>query len=151
MTELRDLKDLLTHGIQVLYSTEKLLLAGMPRMMEKAYNEELKAAFAQHLKETEQQVQRLEQAAKLLNIDPDGDSSTGIKGLIAEGEKVMHKDAAEPVLDAALIAGAQKIEHYEIAGYGTVVYMAEELGFAEVAQLLQQTLDEEKHTDSLLN
>lgn len=151
MAQLQNLQDLFVHGMQALYSAETQLVASMPRMMENTQNEELRTAFTTHLEETKQQIQRLEQAAQMLGVDPNGEENVALQGLIAEGQKLMQKDAAPEVLDAALIAGAQKIEHYEIAGYGTAVYLANELGHNEVAQLLQQTLDEEKKTDRLLN
>jgi ferritin-like metal-binding protein YciE len=151
MADLKTMQDLLHHELQVLYSGEKLIVAGLPRMIQHATNAELKQAFAQHLEETKRQAERLEQIAQMLNINPQGDGNPSLKGLIAEGEKVMHKDADPDVLDATLIASAQKIEHYEIAGYGTARYLAQMLGQAQVAQLLSQTLEEEKKTDTILN
>ena len=151
MAELKDLRDLLAHEVQVLHSAEKLLVAGLPRMIAKAQSHELQAAFRKHLTETELQITRLEQVADLLGIDTDGDASAGIKGLIAEGEKVMHKDASPEVMDAALICGAQKIEHYEIAGYGTAVYLAYELGEQAAGRILEGILEEEKRTNEILN
>ncbi|MGY2131184.1 YciE/YciF ferroxidase family protein [Hymenobacter sp. HD11105] len=151
MADLRTLEDLLTHEIQCLHSAETLLLSGgMPRMVQKTENQELKEAFELHMKETEQQVERLKQAAQILGIDPDGDASAGMKGLIADGEKAMHKDAEPEVLDAALIGGAQKIEHYEIASYGTAIALARQLGRQEIASLLHTSLEEEKKTDQIL-
>lgn len=151
MKELKNLHDLLCHEVQVLYSAEKQIFAGLTRMIKKTYNLELKAAFQQHLEETGTHIERLERCAQILNIDPDGDGNPAVKGLIAEGEKVMHKDTIPETLDAALIAGAQKIEHYEISGYGTAAYFALELGLTEVAMLLHETLEEEKATDLKLN
>lgn len=151
MADLKTMQDLLHHELQVLYSGEKLIMAGMPRMIQHATNAELKQAFAQHLEETKRQAERLEQIAQMLNIAPEGDGNPSLKGLIAEAEKVMHKDADPDVMDATLIAGAQKIEHYEIAGYGTARYLAQMLGQNQVAQLLNQTLEEEKKTDTILN
>ena len=151
MKELKDLEDLLYHEVQVLYSAESLLIKALPRMVKNANNSELKAAFTQHLEETEIQKQRLEKIAKYLDIDADGDGSPSMKGLIAEGEKLMHKDASPETLDASLIAAAQKVEHYEISSYGTAATLAEELGFQFVAELLHQTLQEEKDTDTKLN
>jgi ferritin-like metal-binding protein YciE len=151
MADLRTLEDLLAHEIQCLHSAETLLLSGgMPRMVQKTENQELKEAFELHMKETEQQVERLKQAAQMLGIDPDGDASAGMKGLIADGEKAMHKDAEPEVLDAALIGGAQKIEHYEIASYGTAIALARQLGRQEIASLLHTSLEEEKKTDQIL-
>jgi ferritin-like metal-binding protein YciE len=151
MADLKNLQDLLHHEIQVLYSAETQLIAAMPKMAKNAHDQQLKNAFEMHLEQTKQQKERLEQAAKILGIDPDGDGCPSMKGLIAEGEKVMHKDATPEALDAALISGAQKIEHYEISGYGTAAHLAEGLGLNEVHQLLSQTLNEEKNTDEKLN
>jgi|SRR6476661_6120318 len=151
MKELKDLRDLLCHEIQVLHNGEKLILKGLERMISKAHNPELKAMFEKHFNETEMHISRLEQVAGLLDLKPSGDDSAGIKGLIAEAEKTIHKDASPEVLDAALIAGAQKIEHYEIAGYGTALCYAQELGNHPVANILMQTLEEEQATDTLLN
>ncbi len=151
MKELKDLSDLLGHEVQVLYEGEQLIIAALPRMIQKSNNEALKAALAQHLEETQIQKQRLEQAARLLNISPEGDGNPSLKGLIAEGEKVFHKDTHPDTLDAAIIAGVQKVEHYEISGYGSAAYYAEELGLQSVADLLRQNLAEEKATDARLN
>lgn len=151
MKELKNLEDLLAHEIQVLYDGEKMLLAGLKKMAKKATNPELKEVFEMHLEESKQHVERLELAAKRLKVSPDGDSNPSMKGLIAEGEKVMHKDVNPETLDATLIAAAQKIEHYEISGYGTAAHYAEELGFHEVAGILRQTLSEEQAADTKLN
>jgi ferritin-like metal-binding protein YciE len=151
MADLRDLTDLLYHEIQVLYAGEELLIDALPRMASKANDSTLKAAFEMHLDETKQQRERLKQAADLLSIDPDGDGNPSMKGLIAEGEKVMHKDASPEALDAALISCAQKVEHYEISGYGTAAHLADGLGLKMVAELLRQTLQEEQNTDTKLN
>jgi ferritin-like metal-binding protein YciE len=151
MAALKNLQDLLHHEIQVLYSAENQLIKAMPRMAQKAHDQQLKNAFEMHLEQTKQQKERLKKAADLLGIDPEGDKCDSMAGLIAEGEKVMHKDATPQALDAALICGAQKIEHYEIAGYGTAAHLAEGLGLNEVHQLLSQTLNEEKNTDEKLN
>jgi ferritin-like metal-binding protein YciE len=151
MADLKTMQDLLHHELQVLYNGEQLIIAGLPRMIQHATNEELKNAFAQHLEETRRHAERLEQVAQMLNIKAEGDGNPSLKGLIAEGEKVMHKDADPDVMDATLIAGAQKIEHYEIAGYGTARYLAQMLGQTQVAEILAQTLEEEKKTDTILN
>jgi ferritin-like metal-binding protein YciE len=150
-SEIRDLRDLLHHEVQALHSAEKLITAGLPRMIQNASSPELKQAFQKHLAETEDQVKRLEEVAALLKIDASGDKNLGMAGIIAEGEQVMHKDATPEALDAALICGAQKVEHYEIAGYGTAVYLAHELGFEEAASILESILNEEKKTNQILN
>ena len=135
-----------------MYSGEKLITVGLPRMIAKTQNEALKNAFKKHLNETMLQAERLEDVAKILGIDIDDEATNpGIAGIIAEGELVMHKDATPEVLDATLIAGAQKIEHYEIAGYGTAVYLAHHLGLTSVARILEGILDEEKKANEILN
>lgn len=151
MKELKDLNDLLCQEVQALYNAEKLQITGLTRLIEKAENPELRAALSQHLEETHTHKERLEKTLKLLNIDSDEDGNPAIKGLIAEGEKVMHKDSTPEALDATLIAGAQKIEHYEISGYGSAKCYAEELGLDEVANLMNDTLIEEQATDTKLN
>ncbi|MBK0403867.1 DUF892 family protein [Adhaeribacter sp. BT258] len=151
MAELKDLTDLLHHEIQVMYDAENLLLTAIPRMAEKANDAELKAAFMQHLEETKMHKQRLEQAAKLLGIKPDGQDNLGMKGLIAEGEKVMKTNHSAEALDATLIACAQKIEHYEISAYGTASHLALGLALDDVHALLKKTLAEEQATDTKLN
>ena len=151
MAQIKDLRDLLDHEVQAMYSAEKLITAGLTRMIKNASSPELKQAFQTHLDETERQIQRIEQVADLLEIDADGDKNLGMAGIIAEGERVMHKDATPEALDAALICSAQKVEHYEIAGYGTAVYLARELGFDQAATILDGILDEEKKTNEILN
>jgi ferritin-like metal-binding protein YciE len=147
MNELKNLSDLLKHEVQVLYEAEKLQMLALPRMTKKATSSELKAAFQTHLDETKVHVERLEKVAKLLDIDPSADKNPSIVGLVAEGEMVLHKDATPETLDATLISGVQKVEHYEISGYGTAANLAEELGMIQVWELLSQTLKEEKETD----
>jgi len=151
MKELRNLRDLLCHEVQVMYSAEVLAAAGLTRMIDHAHNAELKHAFEKHRTESALQADRLKIVAKELGIDADGEGNPAIKGLLAEGEKVMAKDADPAALDAALIAGAQKIEHYEIAGYGSAVYYARELGLESVARILDGILDEEKRSNEVLN
>jgi ferritin-like metal-binding protein YciE len=151
MKDLKNLNDLLANEVQLLYNTENYQLLGLPRMMKHTQSEELKQALQQHLEETKQQKQRLQRVGELLSIDPDDQGSPGIKGLLFEGEKFLHKDATPETCDAAIIAEVQKVEHYEISGYGTAAYLAEELGFHEVHELLGESLQEEKKTDEKLN
>jgi ferritin-like metal-binding protein YciE len=151
MKQLKDLYDLLNHEVQMLHNVEKHQIAALQRMAKKASNPELQDAFEQHLEETKIHKQRLEVIAKILNIDPEGEGNPAIKGLIAETEKVIHKDATPETLDAALIAGAQKVEHYEISGYGTAAYLAEELGLPRISELLTISLLQEQATDTILN
>lgn len=151
MAQLNNLRDLLNHEVQAMYSAESLITAAMPRMIAKTTSNALQQAFKKHLNETSRQADRLKEVAELLGIDADGDKNLGMAGIIAEGEMVMEKKSTPETLDAALIAGAQKIEHYEISGYGTAVYLAEELGLESVARILGGILDEEKRTNEILN
>src|SRR5688500_14019358 len=155
--KMNSLSNLLAHEIVDLYSAEEQIIEALPKMVEKAQNQDLKKALNQHLKVTEQQRKRLEKIHKLLQQEDDsseeepGDSECmGMKGLIEEGEKAMEEEMEPDVMDAAIIASCQKIEHYEISGYGTACAFARELGLTEVEKLLQQTLDEEYLADDLL-
>ena len=148
--EMESLQDLLLEELKDLYSAEKQLIKAMPKMAKTATSPELKQAFQTHLKETENQVKRLEQVFKSLDEKARAKHCHGMEGLIEEGKEMMAEDMDEDVMDAALIAAAQKIEHYEIASYGTCRTYAELLGNEEAARLLQQTLDEEGKTDKLL-
>jgi ferritin-like metal-binding protein YciE len=155
--KMNSLSNLLAHEIVDLYSAEEQIIEALPLMIEKAQNQELKKALNQHLKVTEQQKKRLEKVHKLLQ-QQDGSSEEelgdteclGMKGLIEEGQKAMEEEMEPEVMDAAIIASAQKIEHYEISGYGTACAFARELGLNDVEKLLQQTLDEEYQADDLL-
>jgi ferritin-like metal-binding protein YciE len=151
MNPIRNLEDLFYHELQVLWSAENLLVEKMPAMIEKATNEGLKNMLAHHYAETQQHKTALEFMCKELNIDPEGDFNPGIKGILEEGEKVMAKDATDEAMDAALIAGAQKVEHYEISGYGSAAYYAEMLGYEGIAARLRLTLEEEQQADTKLN
>lgn len=151
MTEIKNLEQLFYHEIQVLWSAEKMLTEAMPKMIEKAKNSGLKNSLALHLAETDQHLVALENICKQLGIDPQGDFNPGMKGILEEGEKVMAKDATDEAMDAALIAGAQKIEHYEISGYGSAAYYAEMLGLEGIAKRLRLTLAEEQDADTKLN
>ena len=151
MTEIRNLSDLFYHELQVLWSAEKMLLEAMPLMIDRAQNEGLKKMLSMHLAETDQHKVALEGICKQLGIDPEGDYNPGMKGIIQEGEKVMAKDATPEAMDAALITGAQKVEHYEISGYGSAAHYAEMLGYEGIAQRLRLTLGEEQEADTKLN
>lgn len=151
MTQIKDLEQLFYHEIQVLWSAEKMLVEAMPRMIEKAKHPALKQSLALHLAETDQHKVALEQICKQLGLDPGGDFNPGMKGILEEGEKVMAKDATDEAMDAALIAGAQKVEHYEISGYGTAACYAEMLGYEAIAARLRLTLEEEQQADTKLN
>jgi len=151
MKELKNLEELFYHEIQVLYSAEKMLTEAMPKMIERARNLGLRKNLSLHLAETTQHLVALEVICKQLNIDPLDDFNPGMKGILEEGEKVMAKDATDEAMDAALIAGAQKVEHYEISGYGSAAYYAEMLGYEGIAKRLRLTLAEEQDADTKLN
>jgi ferritin-like metal-binding protein YciE len=150
MSKLASLDDLLVHELQDIYHAEGQILKALPKMIEAATHPDLKDAFGEHLQQTEGQVRRLEQAFKLLGVPAKGKKCEGMAGLLEEGRKVMEADAAPSVLDAALIAAAQKVEHYEIASYGCVCTYSELLGYDQVHELLGQNLDEEETTDQKL-
>ncbi len=149
---MKNLKELLEHEVQDLYSAETQLVEALPKMIKAANHPKLKQAIEKHLQETEGQIKRLEQVARLMDISAKSSTKCkGMEGLLAEGEKMLKEDAEPEVRDAAIIGAAQKVEHYEIAGYGTARYYAQLLGEDEVAGLLEETLDEEKMTDDKLN
>lgn len=144
------LRDLYIDELKDLWSAEKQLTKALPKMAKAANDPELSKAFLTHLRETERQVERLEQVFEELGESPRGKKCIGMEGLIEEGQELIKEKPEPEVLDAGLIAKAQHIEHYEIAGYGTVRTYAQLLGSDRQAQLLQQTLDEEGKTDKLL-
>jgi ferritin-like metal-binding protein YciE len=148
--EMNSLQDLFVHDLKDLYSAETQLLKALPKMAKAASSPDLKQAFEKHTKETEAQVARLEKIFEELDESPKGKKCKAMEGLIEEGKEIMEEDAEPEVLDAGLIGAAQKVEHYEIAGYGTARTYAEMLGNNAAARLLQQTLDEEGKTDKLL-
>jgi ferritin-like metal-binding protein YciE len=148
--ELETLKDLYIDEIKDLYSAERQLVKALPKMAKAANDKNLQQAFRTHLKETAQHAARLEQICQELGVSPRGKKCVGMEGLIEEGSELIKEDPDPDVLDAGLIAKAQHVEHYEIAGYGTVRTYARQLGFENQAELLQQTLDEEGRTDHLL-
>jgi ferritin-like metal-binding protein YciE len=149
--KLETLDDLFEMQLKDLYSAENQLVEALPLMAERAKDGRLRAGFTKHLHETEKQIQRLETIGEALELDLDGHTCKAMKGLIAEGQETMSERATEEVMDAALIAAAQRIEHYEISGYGTAAHYAERLGHNQAAELLRQTLDEEQLTDTKLN
>jgi len=148
--ELASLRDLYEDELKDLFSAENQLLKALPKMAKAASSEELKAAFLTHLEQTKVHAERLEQICDALGISPKGKKCKAMEGLIEEGKELMEEDADPEVLDAGLIAAAQRVEHYEIAGYGCVRTYAGLLKDAKAAELLQQTLDEEGQTDKLL-
>ncbi len=147
----RNLKDLLEHEIQDLYSAEDQLTKALPKMAKAASNPKLRKAFEDHLEETKGQKKRLEQIAKKLNFKTKGETCKAMEGLIKEGESILKMDADEEVRDAALIGAAQRVEHYEIAAYGTAAQYAKHLGNDEVVKLFEETLEQEKDANEKLN
>jgi ferritin-like metal-binding protein YciE len=148
--ELSTLRDLFIHELKDLYSAEKQLVKALPKVAKAATNEELKAGIEAHLEETKEHVNRLEQIFQSLGTSTRGPSCKGMEGLIEEGSSLIEEEGDEEVLDAGIICGAQKIEHYEIAGYGCARTFAELLGEEDAVELLEQTLEEEKATDEKL-
>ena len=147
----KSLQELFVEELRDAYDGEKRLTKALPRMAKAAESEELRAAFTTHLRETERQIQRLEQVFRTIGEPVRAKKCDGLMGIIEEGKTAMEELDEGPVLDAALIAGAQRAEHYEIAAYGTLAYFAEMLGNDKAKDLLGQTLDEEKAADEKLN
>jgi ferritin-like metal-binding protein YciE len=148
--ELKSLRELYIDELKDLYSAEKQLVKALPKMVRLANAPDLKEEFANHLEETRVHVERLEQIFTTLEASPRGKKCVGMEGLIEEANELAEEDPQEDVLDAGLISKAQHVEHYEMAGYGTVRTYALTLGEREHADLLQQTLDEEANADTLL-
>jgi ferritin-like metal-binding protein YciE len=147
---LHTLHDLYVEHIQDLYSAEQQILTALPKMIEKASHRELRDGFSQHLHQTQEHARRLEGIAQRLGVKAGGKTCKGMEGLLKEGEEMMKEDADPDVLDAALISAAQRVEHYEIAGYGCARTYANALNKSEDAKVLQDTLDEEAETDKKL-
>ena len=147
---LESLKDLYLEQLKDLYSAETQLVDALPKMAEAATATDLKQAFREHLRQTQEHVNRLERIFQSLGEKPGGHTCEGMKGLIREGEQMIKMKGEPNVLDAGLIAAAQRVEHYEIAGYGTVRTYAELLGHDEHVTLLERTLTEEEETDERL-
>ena len=147
---LQTLQDLYVSELKDLYNAEQQLLKALPKMAKGASSAELKDAFNQHLQQTEHQVERLDRIFKNLGKTPRGKKCLGMQGLIEEGNELLKEKADPSVKDAGLISAAQRVEHYEMAGYGTVRTFDLTLGFDDAAQALQETLDEEGNTDHKL-
>lgn len=150
MPAITSLKDLLVDELKDLYSAEKQLLKALPKMADAASNEDLKSGFLAHLEETRGHVTRLEEAFTKLGETAKAKTCKAMQGLVEEGSEAIDLDAPDAIRDACLIGAAQRVEHYEIAAYGTVRTLAAKLGEDEVADLLQSTLDEEEATDEKL-
>jgi ferritin-like metal-binding protein YciE len=150
MVALNDLNDLLIEQLRDIYNAEGQLTKALPKMAKAATNPELRSAFEKHLAQTEEHVNRLDQVFASLGETAKGKTCQAMKGLVEEGSEAIKEKAEANVKDAALIAAAQRVEHYEIAAYGTVRTYAQQLGHKEAAALLDKTLQEEGDTDKLL-
>jgi ferritin-like metal-binding protein YciE len=148
--DIQSMEDLYLHVMQDIYYAEQQILKALPDMISKSTNRDLSAAFKAHLTETEKQIQRLEQAFELIGEKPKGAHCPAIDGIIKEANEIVGEIADKKVLDAALVAAAQAVEHYEITRYGTLIAWSEELGRDAVAKLLTTTLNEEKAADKKL-
>lgn len=149
--KVKTLNDLLAKELKDLYSAEKQLTKALPKLIKAATNEDLKEALESHLEETEGQVTRLEEIFELLEINGRGVKCKAMEGLVEEGKEVLEDEMEDDVRDAAIIAAAQRVEHYEMAGYGCARTFAEQCGHDKVARLLQETLDEERAADEKLS
>jgi ferritin-like metal-binding protein YciE len=150
MPEKQTLKDLLEDEIKDLYSAEKQLTKAIPKMAKGSHDAALSAAFKSHLKETEEQVARLEEAGRLLDMKPAGKKCEGMEGVIKEGAEALEEEGDETVLDLGIIGAGSRVEHYEMAGYLTAISLAERIGAGEVVKLLQKSLGEEQAAEQTL-
>jgi ferritin-like metal-binding protein YciE len=148
--KLENLEQLFLQELRDLYDAEDQITEALPKMIEAAHYPELKSALQEHLEITRQQIQRLDQVFDILGEDASGQTCKGMKGVIKEGDEIISQGGDGATVDAGIISAAQRVEHYEMAGYGTVRTYAELLGQQQIAQLLQQTLDEEKEADEKL-
>lgn len=144
------LEDLFVNQIEDLYDAEKRITKALPKMIDAASSPNLKQALQKHLTETQQQVDRLERVFQQINRTPERETCEAMKGLLSEGEEMVSAEGASDVKDAAIIAAAQRVEHYEISGYGTARTFAQRLGYSDAALLLQNTLQEEVAADKKL-
>jgi ferritin-like metal-binding protein YciE len=149
--DIKTMDDLFVHTLRDIYYAESQIKKALPKMIAKAGSPELKRAFQTHLTETEGQIRRLEEVFRLHGHEPKGVTCEAIDGILAEAESVMGNVADQDVLDAAMIASAQAVEHYEMTRYGTLAAWAKELGRSDCARLLHQTLEEERRTDEKLS
>jgi ferritin-like metal-binding protein YciE len=148
--KIKTLYDLYVDELKDIYSAENQLVQALPKMAKAAKSPQLQKAFQNHLEKTKQHVQRIEEVFSEIDASPRGKKCMAMEGLVEEGKEIMHEDIDEEVLDAALIGAAQRVEHYEIAAYGSARSHAEHLGHSRAVKLLQQTLDEEKEADEEL-
>jgi ferritin-like metal-binding protein YciE len=145
------LRELYVNELKDLYNAETQLVKALPKMAKASSNTELRQGFEEHLRQTSEHVSRLEQIFEMLGEKPTGKKCMGMEGLVKEGAETLQEDYEDALMDAAIIGAAQRVEHYEIAGYGTVRAFAELLGESEHVSLLEQTLEEEKQTDEKLS
>lgn len=150
MDSLENLNDLFIHELRDLYDAEQQLIKALPLLAQAARADQLRQGFETHLTETKEHARRIEEIFKTLGTSPAGKSCKAMAGLVAEARETLDEDADPEVLDAALIVAAQKVEHYEIAGYGSVRTFAQQLDYQDAARLLEKTLKEEAHTDEKL-
>ncbi len=148
--KLNNLKDLLIHELKDIYNAEQQITKALPKMIKATSSDTLKKAFEEHLAVTERQIERLEKVFELIGEKAKGEKCKAMEGIIREAESMMDEKADAAVMDAALIASAQRVEHYEIAAYGTVCTYAKQLGLNDALKLLVKTLEEEKKTDENL-
>ena len=151
MAKEKHLSELFHDTLKDIYFAEKKILSALPKMAKAAQSPKLKAAFEKHLAETETQVERLDQVFASIDETPKGKTCDAIMGIIEEGKEIMDEYKGMPALDAGLIAAAQAVEHYEISRYGTLKTWANEMGYKDAVKLLDETLQEEKNTDSNLS
>ena len=149
--KIENLHQLFIEQLRDLYDGEQQITAALPKLIEKATNPELKNALTEHLDVTRSQISRLEGIFQQLNEKPSGESCKGMKGVIAEGDHVVGKSEDAAVRDASIITSAQRVEHYEMAGYGTVKTYARQLGKPEIAAILEEILEEEREADEMLS
>lgn len=151
MPEQKTLHEAFVHEIRDIYDGERQITRALPKMIKKATSEDLRAALEEHLEQTQGQLERLEQVFASLDENVRGKRCEGIAGLVEEAKTMMEEDMDDAAMDASLVGAGQKVEHYEMATYGTLVAWARAMGHEEAAELLQQTLDEEKAADEKLN
>jgi ferritin-like metal-binding protein YciE len=150
MSHVNTIEHLFVEELKDLYSAENQITKTLPKLVEAATSPDLKSAFEHHLKETEGQIERLDKAFKILGASPKGKTCDGMKAILSEGAEMLHETSAGDIRDVALISAAQRVEHYEMAAYGTVRSFAENLDRRDIAELLQATLEEEKAADKKL-
>jgi ferritin-like metal-binding protein YciE len=148
---MKDMNELIEHTLKDTYSAEKQITKALPKMAKAAKNPELKRMFEQHLEQTNEQIKRLDEVAKILGFKPTGVVCKGMEGLIAEGEEAIEEFGGNEVGDTALILAAQKVEHYEIGTYGTMITWAKQMGRQDIVDILKPTINEEEQTDKMLS